>query len=337
LATPKKIVIVPHKNPDGDALGSTLAMCLLLSAEGHDCVVVSPNNYPDFLKWLPGEKGILNFEKDREKAEKLISEAELIFTLDFNHLSRSGDMEKTLEKASVDFVMIDHHEQPGDYARFRECEPEMSSTAEMVYNFFTEMGRTEAITPEIATCLYTGIMTDTGSFKYPSTTFKTHLVTADLLKKGAKNGEIHNAVYDTNSFDRMQLLGQALKNLKFEEKYRTAYITLTQEEKDANNFKKGDTEGFVNYALSLEGTILAAIFIEDKKEKIVKVSLRSKGDFDVNKLARKHFDGGGHRNAAGGRSEKSLGETIDKFIGFLPEYADELNKPKDENIQKTPV
>ncbi|HLU80435.1 MAG TPA: bifunctional oligoribonuclease/PAP phosphatase NrnA [Flavobacteriaceae bacterium] len=345
LKEPKKIVIVPHRNPDGDALGSTLALYQFLKAENHYCTLISPNNYPEFLKWLPGEKQIILFETNREKAEKLIAEAEIIFTLDFNNLARTGEMEKSLEKAQADFVMIDHHQQPDNYARFRESEPEMSSTAEMVYNFIKKMGRLEAITPDIATCLYTGIMTDTGSFKYPSTTFNTHLVIAGLMKRGANNGEIHTAVYDTNSYDRLQLLGQALRNLKYEKKYNTAYITLTQAEKDANNFKKGDTEGFVNYALSMKGIILAAIFIEDiplkpadNKEKIVKVSLRSKGDFDVNNLARKYFNGGGHRNAAGGKSYKNLEETISDFIGILPEYEDELNeKSKDENIQKTTV
>lgn len=324
LETPKKIVIVPHKNPDGDALGASLALYLFLKADGHQIAVVSPNDYPEFLKWMPAESEIVRFDREKQRAETLISEAEFIFTLDFNHFSRVGAMEKLLQEATADFVMIDHHQQPDVYAIYTESDVAMSSTSQMIYHFIEKLQRVNDITPEIATCLYTGIMTDTGSFRFPSTTSQTHRVIADLMDHGAKNAEIHQRVYDTNSYNRMQLLGQALSNLRVEEKFNTAYICLSQAELDAHNFKKGDTEGFVNYGLSLKGIIFAAIFIEHKADNIVKISFRSKGDFNVNEFAREHFDGGGHQNAAGAKSDENLNDTVSKFLALLPRYKDSL-------------
>ena len=222
--------------------------------------------------------------------------------------------------------MIDHHQQPDDYADITYSDATMCSTCQMVYHFIEQIGLHDQITPQIATCLYTGIMTDTGSFRYRSTTSLTHRVIADLIDKGADNTNIHENIYDTNTFSRLQLLGVALKNLTVVEGLRTAYITLSQEELDRHNFKKGDTEGFVNYGLSVEGIVFAAIFIENEAEKIVKISLRSKGTFSVNEFSREHFSGGGHTNAAGGKSDLSLKETIDKFISILPEYKTSLTK-----------
>lgn len=193
-------------------------------------------------------------------------------------------------------------------------------------SFLEMLEDTRSIDETIATCLYVGIMTDTGSFRYSSTTSTTHRVVADLIDKGADNARIHNNVYNTNSYNKLQLLGQSLQNLKVIPELKTAYISLSQDELDRFNFKKGDTEGVVNYALSLDDIELGAIFIENLQEKIVKISFRSSGAFDVNTFARDHFSGGGHVNAAGGRSELNLKETIDKFIGVLPEYIKALNK-----------
>ena len=195
----------------------------------------------------------------------------------------------------------------------------------MVYNFIGYLGYVDSITSDIATNLYTGIMTDTGSFKYKSTSSKTHLVVADLIDKGADNMEIHQQVFDTNSPSRLHLLGVALSNMVILPEYRTAYITLTQEELDQHDFKKGDTEGFVNYGLTLEGIIFALIFIENKDEGIIKISLRSIGDFSVNQFAREHFSGGGHDNAAGGKSDLPMKETIERFNEILKTYKSELN------------
>ena len=326
LARAEKIVIVPHKGPDGDAMGSTLGLMHFLRDKGHTAHVIAPNDYPHFLKWLPGNDEVIIYESEKEKADKLIEEAEIVFTLDFNHLSRCGGMQESLVASDAVFVMIDHHQEPSDYADYTYSDSKMSSTCEMVYKFIDKLRANKKITPEIATCLYAGIMTDTGSFRFSSTSSDTHRAIADLIDKGAKNDEIHNNIFDTNSENKLQLLGTALQNLKVNKALRTAYITLSQEELNRNNFQKGDTEGFVNYGLSLDGIIFAVIFIEKENEDLVKMSFRSKGDFDVNKFARAHFEGGGHINAAGGKSNISLNDTIVKFNKILPQYSEQLKK-----------
>jgi phosphoesterase RecJ-like protein len=245
--------------------------------------------------------------------------------LDFNSLQRVGDdMMSTLEDFIGTFIMIDHHQQPDNVAKYLYSDISICSTCQMIYHFLEKLEDVKAITPEIATCLYTGIMTDTGSFRFPSTTSTTHKIIADLIDKGANNAKIHNNVYDTNSYGSLQLLGRALSNLIVVDKLKTAYITLTQSDLDEFNYQKGDTEGIVNYALSLEGIIFAVIFIEDVEQQIVKISFRSKGSFSVNKFAREHFDGGGHDNAAGGKSKISLDATVSKFLHLLPSYKKEL-------------
>ncbi|MDG5491497.1 bifunctional oligoribonuclease/PAP phosphatase NrnA [Psychroserpens sp. SPM9] len=324
LSAPKAIVIIPHKNPDGDAIGSTLGLAHYLKKYNHNVTVIAPNDYPHFLKWMPGEASIMKYDTQKEASDELIKNAELIFTLDFNSLSRIGDMEDAVANSKGIKIMIDHHQQPDDYAKYMYSDVAMSSTCEMVFNFIEMLDDVSKIDSDIATCLYAGIMTDTGSFRFPSTTSSTHHIIGTLIEKGANNSEIHNHIMDTNSYERLQLLGRALSNLKVIPEYRTAYITLSQEELNTFNFKKGDTEGFVNYGLSLEGIIFAAIFIENHQENIIKISLRSKGDFSVNELSRAHFSGGGHTNAAGGKSDLNLNDTIDKFISILPQYKQDL-------------
>ncbi len=325
LATQKKIVIVPHKNPDGDAIGSTLGLYHYLLKHNHNVTVMVPNDYPTFLKWIPGNETILKHDSQTETCENLIETADIIFTLDFNAFHRTGNMETVLAESSAIKIMIDHHQTPDDYATYMFSDVNMSSTAEMIYHFIDMLGDADIIDSNIATCLYVGIMTDTGSFRFPSTTSKTHQIIAKLIEKGADNTQIHNNVYDTNSYERLQLLGRALSNLKVIPESRASYITLSQEELNTFNYKKGDTEGVVNYGLSLENIVLAAIFIEDKQEGIIKISLRSKGNFSVNEFSRAHFNGGGHTNAAGGRSELSLKDTVEKFISILPSYNKALN------------
>ncbi|MBC9797050.1 DHH family phosphoesterase [Sinomicrobium weinanense] len=324
LASPKNIVIVPHKNPDGDAIGSSLAMYHYLTLLGHNASVIAPNEYPDFLKWMPGNEHILKFDTKRKIAKPLIEKADLIFTLDFNSLDRVEDMKPVLEKSKAVFAMIDHHEQPDDYAKYTYSDPKMGSTCEMIYHFIDSMEHREKINRDIATCIYTGIMTDTGSFRFPSTTSITHRVVADLIDKGAENADIHNAVYDTNGLSRLHLLGCALKNLVLLKEYNTVYITLNRKELEQFGFRKGDTEGFVNYGLSLKDVKFSVIFIEDTQEDFIKISLRSVGNFSVNALAREHFNGGGHINAAGGRSDLPMEETIEKFKTLLADYKEEL-------------
>ncbi|WP_340157014.1 bifunctional oligoribonuclease/PAP phosphatase NrnA [uncultured Maribacter sp.] len=324
LSSPKKIAIIPHKNPDGDAIGSTLALWHYLSNNGHSATIIAPNDFPKFLKWMPGAQQILNFERENSQSKTVINEADIVFTLDFNHLGRVGQMSEILESAQATFVMVDHHQEPSDYASIMYSDVSMSSTCEMVYVLINQLGDENSITPDMANCIYTGIMTDTGSFKFAATTSNTHRVVADLMDKGAEGTEIHHRIYDTNSPSRLHLLGCALKNMVILNEYATAYITLSQEELDKYNYQKGDTEGFVNYGLTLDGIKFAVIFIENKEEGIFKISFRSVGDFSVNDFARKHFNGGGHTNAAGGRSEDNIADTIAKFTALLPLYKNQL-------------
>ena len=325
LSTPKKVVIVSHRNPDGDAYGSSLGLYWFLIELGHDVTVVSPNDCPEFLKWLPGVNQIQIFESDPETARNTLDKAELVFTLDFNAFHRLGDMMgPVMEEINPIYVMIDHHQQPDDYAEFTFVDPKMSSTSEMIYQFIDKLGRKDAIDQNIASCLYAGILTDTGSFRFPATTSATHRVVAHLLDKGANNAEIYNKIHDVNTYNRMQLLGRALDNMVVLDRFHTAYITLSQNELNRYKFQRGDTEGFVNYALSLKNVMFAAIFIQDKKQKIIKISFRSVGEFSVNEFARNYFNGGGHVNAAGGRSDLSLDETVKKFVDLLPSLTNEL-------------
>ncbi|APG64347.1 DHH family phosphoesterase [Tenacibaculum todarodis] len=324
LNSPRNIVIIGHRNPDGDAVGSTLGLKHYLDKKGHTANVVMPNEYPDFLHWLPGSDTVKRFDHQNNQSVKALEKSDIVFLLDFNALHRVGDdMKNTLEKYKNDFALIDHHQQPDDF-KYMYSDTAMSSTCEMVYNFIEMNNDVDLIDENIATCIYTGIMTDTGSFRFRSTTSKTHQIIATLIDKGAKNDRIHNNVYDANSYGRLQLLGQALTNLKIVEDCHTAFITLTQEEKNKFNFEKGDTEGVVNYALSVKGINLAAIFIEDVEQGIIKISFRSKGKFSVNQFARKYFSGGGHDNAAGGKSLDNMQDTIVKFTTLVNNYKQEL-------------
>ncbi|TDD96924.1 DHH family phosphoesterase [Flavobacterium cellulosilyticum] len=317
LSTPKKIAIIPHRSPDGDAMGSTLGLYHFLLKYNHQAIVVSPNEFPDFLAWMPGSETVKIFEKDKKNCTKILEEAELIFTLDFNALHRVGEMENVLNKLSAPFIMIDHHQSPDSYAAYTYSDTSFGSTCEMLYNFISSLGKRATIDKTIATCIYTGILTDSGSFRFPKTTGTTHRIIADLIDLGVENTEIPTLLYDNSSYERLQLLGRALQNMKVMPEHKTAYITLTQAELDSFNYIKGDTEGIVNYGLSIKGIVFTAIFIENAEEKIIKISFRSQGNFDVNLFAREHFNGGGHRNAAGGKSDISMEETIRKFENLV--------------------
>lgn len=327
LSKPKRIAIIGHKNPDGDAIGSSLALAHVLNKLGYTVKVIMPNAQPKFLQWLPGCDSIVHYEKEPKLVEDLLEDMEVVFTLDFNSLSRIGTLQEPLEnlhKEGVPFVMIDHHQAPDDYALVTYSDVKMSSTAQMIYHFMEALDWLSYMDAQIATCIYTGILTDTGSFKYRSTTATTHRVVANLLEAGAINWKISNNIFDTNSESRLKLLSTALNNLVVLPEYKTAYITLIQDELDSHNFKKGDTEGFVNYALSIENINLALIFIESTSDEIIKISLRSKGDFSVNELSREHFNGGGHNNAAGGRSLSNMEDTVKYFRKILIDYKNDL-------------
>lgn len=313
LATPKKIVLIPHRSPDGDAMGSTLGMYHFLIKNNHFPTVISPNEFPDFLAWIPGSETVLIYEKDKVNCTKILQEAELIFTLDFNALHRVGEMEQVLSTLSVPFVMIDHHQSPDKYAALTYSDIAFGSTCEMVYHFISLLGKKSEIDKTIGTCIYTGILTDSGSFRFPKTTGTTHRIVAELIDLGVENTQIPNLLFDNSTIGSLQLLGRALENMHFLKANKTAYTTLSQAELDQFNYIKGDTEGIVNYGLSIKGIDFSAIFIENKAENFIKISFRSQGDFDVNQFARDYFNGGGHRNAAGGKSELSLQETVQKF------------------------
>ena len=323
ISIQKKIVIIPHRNPDGDALGSALALKHFLEAKKHKVNIVSPNDYPTFLKWLPGESDIIKFSKKPSIARDKINNAELIFGLDFNSLSRIQDLSEIVKKTNVDKIMIDHHESPEFFANLNYSDPGMSSTCEMVYNIINASD-SKLLDKKIACCLYTGIMTDTGSFRYPSTTSKTHQVVSHLLSLGANSSEIHQKIFDSSSMSRIKLLGISLSNLVKIPDLPVVYITLSKEELVLCDFKKGDTEGFVNYGLSLKGVNFSCMMIENENEGKIKMSFRSQGNFSVDNFARNYFNGGGHLNAAGGVSTESLGKTIIRFKNALKNHIPEL-------------
>lgn len=320
LETPKQIAIIPHRNPDGDALGSTLGLYHVLKQLNHNVKVISPNEFPDFISWLPGADEVLIFERNHETCKNFLQNSNLIFTLDFNALHRTGEQMGTfLSTLYADFVMIDHHQMPDDYAKITVSDTSFGSTCELLYRFLQQLSLQKYINKDVATCIYTGIVTDSGSFKFTKTTGNTHRVVADLIDLGIDNPGIHNNLFSTSSYNRLQLLGRALEKLKVFPEHKTAYTWLSQKDLYEFNFQKGDTEGIVNYGLSINGIDLAAIFIENKDEGIIKISFRSEGSFDVNEFSRNYFNGGGHINAAGGKSFDSMQETLSKFETILKE------------------
>ncbi len=321
LEKPQKISIVIHKNPDGDAMGSGLALKKFLEKKGHEVWLISPNTLPDYLKWLPGSKQILIFDKDKKKVKQALEQSQIIFTLDFNDLSRTGeDLENILNNLKNKiFVMIDHHLHPKNYAQFTFSDSNKSSTSEMIYDFISALNGAHAIDKDMATNLYTGIMTDTGSFKFPATTPHTMKVAGELMKKGAEHNQIQIKIYDSFTQDKLGLLGEALKRLHFLPEYKTAYIVLDQNALKKYHYKKGDTEGFVNYGLALKDAIFAVLFTENE-DGSVRISFRSKNHFPANEFAQKYFNGGGHLNAAGGRTKMNIEEAEKYFLKVLPKF-----------------
>ena len=314
------ITIIPHTSPDGDAIGSTLGLYHFLKNQGHDVQVIAPTDFPDFLKWMPGADRILIYPDQESRAEQRIADSSLIFTLDFNNLLRAKPLTSFLQKALATFVMIDHHQQPDTYATITYSDEKASSTCELIYNTIVSLGSQEAINQTIATCLYTGIMTDTGGFRFSMTSPQTHRVAAVLLEKGANCAQIASEVLDSYSIDRLQLLGTVLDGLTYLKEYKTAYMSVSSKILKQFNFRKGDTEGFVNYGLRIKEAELAVIFIENEEDNLIKISFRSKTNLDVNLLARMYFNGGGHINAAGGSMSISLEDTIAYFLEVLPKF-----------------
>ena len=325
LSSPKKIVITTHRGPDGDAMGSSLGLMHLLKQFRHNVQVITPNSYADFLHWMPGNEDVIVFEDNEEEAKQITENADLIFLLDFSHISRIADFADTVSNSNATKILIDHHQDPDmEIADIIFSDTTACSTAQLLYEVIDAMDLTNHINKEIAECLYVGIMTDTGSFKYSSTTAKTHHIIAELIATGAENAKIHDLIYDNSSANRMKLLGYCLnKKLLLYPENNSAVISLTAEELEQFNFKKGDTEGVVNYALAIKG-IVFAVFIAEK-DGMVKLSLRSKGNFKVNEIANKYFCGGGHMNASGGISEVSVNETIKIVEKIINDNKTDLN------------
>ncbi|MFA0962172.1 bifunctional oligoribonuclease/PAP phosphatase NrnA [Roseivirga sp. BDSF3-8] len=334
LSVPQKVVITTHHKPDADALGSSLGLAAFLKKKGHSVTVITPTDYPRFLHWMKGNDEVIVFnEGNEQQSASLIEEATAIFCLDFSNLHRINELGELVRNASATKVLIDHHEEPEDFADFSKWDKKAAATAELIYMLIRDMEETDLLDPDIADCLYAGIMTDTGSFKHPNTTRNVHIITADLMEYGADVSKVSKLIYDTNSLDRVRFIGYALnEKLTVLPEYRTAYFAISAEELKRFNSKTGDTEGLVNYALGIEGITLAAVIID--RTEAVKMSFRSVGDFSVNKFARAHFEGGGHKNAAGGKSDDSLEKTVEKFESLLDDYKDQLlqnGKPINEH------
>lgn len=317
------LVIVPHENPDGDAIGSALGLAEILADFGHRLTIISPNDYPDFLKWFAAKTEIIIYGSSKKKAKSALNNADVLICVDFNDASRAGNLEKKLTKFSKPRILIDHHPYPSDFCEYTVSEITYSSTAELIYDVIQQIGLGGNITHNAAEALYTGILTDTGAFNHNTSRPNTFKVVSELMKFGIDTEKIQSGVYHNFSENRMKLLGYCLnEKMQVFPEYRTAVISITKEELERFDFKPGDTEGFVNYPLSIKNIVFSVLFIE--KEELVKMSFRSKGNFATNKMAREYFNGGGHLNASGGESKLTLKETLNKFTQLLPEFKHQL-------------
>lgn len=324
LSTQRRILITTHINPDGDAIGASLALFLYLKKRGHQVWVMIPDPYPEFLAWMPYAKDILIFKREPQICRNIIDQAEIIVAADYNCFDRINEMGVLAKKSPAVKVLIDHHLNPSDEFDHKISCTGVSSTSELVYDFIEARNDLSLMDRDIAEHIYTGIITDTGSLSYSCNYIKTYLIIAELFKLGIDGEHIHRLVYDTYSESRLRLLGYSISHqLVVLPEYHTAYITLTKTDLDRFNHQIGDTEGIVNYALSIEGINLAALFMD--RDEIVKISFRSKGNFSVDALARDYFKGGGHRNAAGANCSTSMDETVRLFLQILPQYQSQLN------------
>ena len=317
----EKIVIVSHVSPDGDAIGSSLGLYHFLDALGKRVNVIMPNSFPAFFKWMPGANDIIIYNKYKDFADKLIQEADVICCLDFNVLSRIDEMEEAVKNSPARKLLVDHHLNPRDFSRITISHPGMSSTSELVFRLICQLGCFEDITKEGAECIYTGMMTDTGGFTYNSNSREIYLIIGELLSKGIDKDEICRRVFNTHSEGRLRLMGYVLyEKMQVFPAYRSALITLTREEQSRFQYAKGDTEGFVNMPLSMKDVDFSVFLREDTEKDMIKVSLRSVGDFPCNKVAADFFNGGGHLNASGGEFYGPMEEAVELFNQALAKY-----------------
>ena len=320
-----KIVIVSHVSPDGDAIGSSLGLWHFLNTQDKTVHVIVPNAFPDFLKWMPGAKEVIQYNRYKEFADKLIMEADVICCLDFNVLSRIDEMEEIVSASPGRKMIVDHHLYPGDFARIVISHPQISSTSELVFRLICQLGNFSDITKEAAECIYTGMMTDTGGFTYNSNNREIYLIIGELLSKGIDKDEIYRKVFNTHSEGRLRLMGYVLyEKMQVFPQFNAALISLTREEQQKFEYKKGDTEGFVNMPLSMKGICFSVFLREDTEKDMIKVSLRSVGTFPCNEVAAEFFNGGGHLNASGGEFYGPLEDAIALFKQALVKYEDLL-------------
>ena len=315
-----KIVIVSHVSPDGDAIGSSLGLAQFLDSQDKTVNVIVPNAFPDFLKWMPGSKDILLYDRYKEFADKLINEADIICCLDFNSLKRIEEMADSVATSPARKILIDHHLYPEDFCRIVISHPEISSTSELVFRLICRMGYFSDISREGAECIYTGMMTDTGGFTYNSNNREIYFIISELLSKGIDKDDIYRKVYNTYSESRLRLMGYVLSNMKVYREYNSALISLTKEEQGKFDYIKGDREGFVNIPLSIKNVRFSCFLREDTERRIIKISLRSVGTFPCNKLAAEFFNGGGHLNASGGEFTGTMAEAKQVFEEALKKY-----------------
>ncbi|MEP6748513.1 MAG: bifunctional oligoribonuclease/PAP phosphatase NrnA [Bacteroidota bacterium] len=317
----KTIVITMHQKPDPDAMGSSLGLYHLLTMLGHQVTVVSPTNWASFLNWMPGCQKVIDYDYRRAEAEAVLQKAEWIFCLDFNTLSRTRNMAVAIEKLSCVKILIDHHQQPELTAfTYGISNTAKSSTSEMVYDFIVESGNKDKVDVAMAECLYAGLIGDTGSFRFPAAGADVHFMAAHLKLTGFNHTKVHENIYDNFLENRLRFIGMVLLNrMEIMYEYNTALIAVSKNDLLKFDIKTGDTEGLVNYPLTIQGIKLAAIVIDRDEER--KWSFRSKGDFDTNTFARNYFSGGGHYNASGGKSSESLDKTIQKFKQSIKENA----------------
>ncbi|WP_428327410.1 DHH family phosphoesterase [Mucilaginibacter sp.] len=320
LAQPQKIVITTHHKPDGDAMGSSLGLYNYLIQQGHHAKVITPTDYPQFLNWMPGNDEVIIYTENLDESARLIADADIIFCLDFNALNRINEMGVLVGESNAIKVMIDHHLEPQDFDDYRYWNINACATAQLVYTFITqELKHKELINKDVATCLYAGILTDSASFSLPNTTSAVHRIIADLIDAGAVNWYIYDEIYKNSTENRLRFLGICLsERLQILPEFNTAIIAVTHADLEKYDVITGDTEGIVNYALSIAGIKLAAFIVERNDR--VKLSLRSKGEFPANDICKRYFSGGGHRNAAGGVSNEGLEATVNQFKLILPEY-----------------
>jgi phosphoesterase RecJ-like protein len=326
LEAERRIVITMHQKPDGDAMGAALALFHFFTALKHSVTVISPTNWARFLNWMPGCGEVIDYELNTPRCKEIIENAEILFCLDFNSMHRTKKMEMVLLEAKCVKALIDHHEQPvEEHFDYGISDATRSSTCEMVYDFIAQSPYSDKLDLDMAACIYTGIMTDTGSFRFAITTAHTHHVAAHLKELGLKHSIIHENIYDNFLENRLRFTGNALlHHLYVFYEYNTALMAIPKKDIIRYEIQTGDTEGLVNYLLTIEGIKLGALLIDRVEER--KWSFRSKGEFDVNDFARNHFEGGGHKNAAGGRSSESMEANIQRFKQIIKQYENQLNK-----------